>query len=97
MMATILASNAMFALGIGVHYKENKLNASPSATSVTAGWRAPDVLLLGPGSHVPVRLQSVTLNTGAFWVIVFAGEPLRTRNSLLALRAHLDSRESFTR
>jgi phenol 2-monooxygenase len=90
-----VASNAQFALGLGVYYNENQLNASPSTTSLVAGWRAPDVLLRRPGSCLPVRLQQLTPNTGAFWVVVFAGEPLLTRNNLIALRSHLDSPESF--
>lgn len=96
LLANALATNAQFALGLGVHYKENELNVAPSATSLMTGWRAPDVLLRGPGSHIPVRLQQLTPNTGAFWVIIFAGEPLLTGNSLLALRTHLNSPQSFT-
>lgn len=90
-----LMANAQFALGLGVHYNENKLNAAPSTTSLVAGRRAPDVLLQKPGSRLPVRLQQLTPNTGAFWVIVFAGEPLLTGSSLLSLRSHLDSSQSF--
>ncbi|GAB7325222.1 hypothetical protein MBLNU13_g09292t2 [Cladosporium sp. NU13] len=37
------------------------------------------------------------LNNGKFWVVVFAGEPLRTAASLKALRAYLDSDGSFTK
>jgi len=90
-------NNAMFNLGLGIHYDENKLNVSPTATSLIPGWRAPDVLLRAPGSQVPVRLQKLTPNTGAYWVIVFAGEPLLTQKSLLDLRSHLDSPQSFSK
>jgi phenol 2-monooxygenase len=92
-----VASNAQFALGLGVHYEENNINVSPSASSLIAGWRAPDVLLRGPGSRIPVRLQQITPNIGAFWVLVFAGEPSLTRDGLLALRAHFDSEQSFAK
>ena len=95
LFSNLAATNAQFALGLGVHYNENKLNVSPSATSLVAGWRAPDVLLRRPGSSLPIRLQKLTPNTGAFWVIVFAGEPLLTSNSLVALRSYLDSPKSF--
>lgn len=97
LISKIITTNAQFALGFGVHYNENKLNVAPSITSLVAGWRAPDVLLHKPGSRIPVRLQQLTPNTGAFWVVIFAGEPLLTGNSLLSLRSQLDSAQSFTK
>ena len=96
LLANTVSTNAKFLLGLGVHYDESEVNVSPSATSRKAGWRPPDVLLRGPGSHVSVRLQTLTPNSGAFWVIVFAGEPLLTQTRLAALRSHFDSTQSFT-
>ena len=97
LVSKTIAANAQFALGLGIRYNENKLNAPPSTTSLVAGWRAPDVLLQKSGSRLPVRLQQLTPNTGAFWVVVFAGEPLLTGNDLLSRRSHLDSAQSFTK
>jgi phenol 2-monooxygenase len=92
-----ITANAQFALGFGVHYNGSKLNAAPSITSLVAGRRAPDVLLQKPKSRLPVRLQQLTPNTGAFWFVVFAGSPLLTGGRLLSLRSHLDSAQSFTK
>jgi phenol 2-monooxygenase len=37
----------------------------------------------------------LTPNTGAFWVLVFAGEPFHTHAELAKLRAHIDGANSF--
>ena len=38
LFTTTITNNAQFALGLGVHYNENKLNASPNTGSLVAGW-----------------------------------------------------------
>ncbi|CZR68335.1 related to 2-polyprenyl-6-methoxyphenol hydroxylase and related FAD-dependent oxidoreductases [Phialocephala subalpina] len=97
LLAQVGKDYAQFVVGLGIHYEENMLNLDANAGTMIAGWRAPDVLVLAPGSRVPVRLQTITPNTGSFWVIVFTGEPLLTGTKLRALRSYLDSSESFTR
>lgn len=91
------ADNAGFILGLSVHYDENVLNVAPTAGAIFTGWRAPDALVVAPGSRVPLRLQQLTPNTGSFWVIIFAGEPLLSAKRLLSLRNYLDSPQSFTK
>jgi phenol 2-monooxygenase (NADPH) len=42
-------------------------------------------------------VQQLTLNTSAFWVVVFTSERLLTGGSLYSLRSHLYSTQSFTK
>ena len=94
----VIHSSAQFTIGLGVAYEpDNFLNKTAGFTSVRAGRRAPDVLVRKPGSSFPTRLYELTKNNGKFWVVVFAGEPLRTATNLKALRAYLDSADSFTK
>lgn len=94
----VINSSAQFTIGLGVAYEpDNFLNRVAGFASVRAGRRAPDVLVQKPGSRLPTRLYELTKNNGKFWVVVFAGEPLRTAGSLRALRAYLDSTDSFTK
>jgi phenol 2-monooxygenase len=94
----VIESSAQFTIGLGVAYEpDGYLNKAVGVTCVRAGRRAPDVLVQKPGSRFPTRLYELTKNNGKFWVVVFAGEPLRTAASLKALRAYLDSADSFTK
>lgn len=92
----VIESSSEFTIGLGVAYDPDELlNKAANVSSVRAGRRAPDVLVRRPGSRLPTRLYELTKNTGKFWVIVFAGEPLRTTGSLKILRAYVDSAASF--
>jgi phenol 2-monooxygenase len=94
----VIDSSAQFTIGLGVAYEpDGLLNKAFGVTTVRAGRRAPDVLVQKPGSRLPTRLYELTKNNGKFWIVVFAGEPLRTTASLKALRAYLDSADSFTK
>jgi phenol 2-monooxygenase len=94
----VINSTSQFTIGLGVAYEpDDLLNRAVGVTSVRAGRRAPDVLVRKPGSRFPTRLYELTKNNGVFWVVVFAGEPLRTAARLRALRAYLDSADSFTK
>lgn len=94
----VIESSTQFTIGLGVAYElDGVLNEAAGVTSIRAGRRAPDVLVRKPGSRFPTRLYELTKNNGKFWVVVFAGEPLRTVTSLKALRAYLDSIDSFTK
>lgn len=97
LLAKTTADNAMFITGLGVHYDENVLNAIPTAGAILTGRRAPDALVLAPGSRIPVRLQQLTPNTGSFWMIVFAGEPFLSAKKILTLRNYVDGPQSFTK
>lgn len=85
--------NIQFNTGLGIHYPANSLNTPTKSGAIPSGWRAPDVLVYAPGmsSRLPTRLQSVMKNYGAFWVLVFAGEPLLTKSRLQSFRAYIDS------
>lgn len=94
----VIESSTQFTIGLGVAYEpDGILNKAVGITSIRAGRRAPDVLVRKPGSRFPTRLYELTKNNGKFWVVVFAGEPLRTFGSLKILRAYLDSAGSFTK
>ncbi|RAH43301.1 pentachlorophenol 4-monooxygenase [Aspergillus brunneoviolaceus CBS 621.78] len=71
-----------FNIGLGIHYDENLINKPPSATMNNAGWRAPDALVYAPGSRLPTRLFHLTKNTGVWSILVFAGQPERTKATL---------------
>lgn len=71
-----------FNIGLGIHYDESVINKAPSTGMVSAGWRGPDAVVYAPGSRLPTRLFQLTRNSGVWWVIVFAGQPLATRETL---------------
>jgi len=94
----VINSSAQFTVGLGIAYEPDKfLNKAAGFASVRAGRRAPDVLVQKPGSRLSTRLYELTKNNGKFWIVVFAGEPLRTATNLKALRTYLDSADSFTK
>ena len=71
-----------FNIGLGIHYNESAINKAPSTGMVSAGWRAPDALVYAPGSRIPVRLFQLTRNTGMWSILIFAGQPTITRETL---------------
>jgi phenol 2-monooxygenase len=81
----VVESSSEFTIGLGVAYEpDGLLNKASRLSIVRAGRRAPDVLVRKPGSRLPTRLYELTKNNGKFWIIVFAGEPLRTAGSQLS-------------
>lgn len=92
----VIESSSEFTIGLGVSYDpDGVLNKASNVSSIRAGRRAPDVIVRRPGSRLPTRLYELTKNKGKFWIIVFAGEPLRTAGSLRNLRSYVDSADSF--
>ncbi|CAK5272934.1 unnamed protein product [Mycena citricolor] len=90
----------LFTLGLGISYPSNIINSSltdPSAATISPGERGPDVYLRSIGTEDPVRLHQVLKNTGKFHIVVFAGNPIQTRQSLDALNAALAAPDSFSR
>lgn len=71
-----------FNIGLGINYPENIINKAPSTGMISAGWRAPDALIYAPGSRLPTRLFDRTKNCGQWSIVVFAGQPVRTREKL---------------
>jgi len=91
-----LESSSQFTIGLGVAYDpDGILNKASSVSSIRAGRRAPDVLVRKPGSRLPTRLYGLTKNNGKFWIVVLASEPLRTAQSLKALKNYFNSAESL--
>ncbi|KAJ5114114.1 hypothetical protein N7456_002648 [Penicillium angulare] len=80
-----------FNTGLGISYPVNAVNHQGCTLSAKlfAGSRAPDVELQMPGTTQKVTLQEITPNVASFWVIVFAGNPASTNQSLLKLREFL--------
>lgn len=76
--------NVGFNIGLGIHYDENLINLPPTATMVTAGWRAPDATVYAPGSKFLTRLFQLMPNTGVWSVIVLAGHPDQTHAKLVS-------------
>ncbi|KAL4795469.1 pentachlorophenol 4-monooxygenase [Aspergillus venezuelensis] len=80
----IFDDTIQFSIGLGVHYSLNLINRASLTTMNSAGWRAPDALVYSPGSRVPLRLFQLIKNMGAWSVLVFAGQPDKTKVSLRA-------------
>ncbi|KIW44152.1 uncharacterized protein PV06_05185 [Exophiala oligosperma] len=68
-----------FNIGLGVDYAANILNMYPTAGTVQAGHRLPDVLLHQPGHSVPTRLYEMLRSRAEFSVLVFTGRPWVTK------------------
>jgi phenol 2-monooxygenase len=87
-LANIMKESMDFSSGLGVKYMKSELNRAPQATMLQAGSRAPDVLIRGPGPHLPFRLQERVLHALPIsWnVLVFAGDYRSTQKQLIAAR-----------
>lgn len=86
-------SSISFHLGFGIRYSYNVLNEQANAGMVTSGERAPDVLLRKPGSRISQTLFSITKNSGIFWVVLFAGQPLQTSDKMRLLTEYLSKQD----
>jgi phenol 2-monooxygenase (NADPH) len=83
-----------FNTGLGISYPINAVNQTTAAVlNVVPGSRPPDVELTMPGTGRKLSLQDVTPNLAKFWVVVFAGNPVSTKESLLSLRDFLEERD----
>ncbi|KAF7588083.1 hypothetical protein BBP40_006182 [Aspergillus hancockii] len=81
----IFEESIQFNIGLGIHYDESIINKAPSTGMVSAGWRAPDALVYAPGFRIPTRLFQLTRNTGAWSILVFAGQPTATQEKMSLL------------
>jgi phenol 2-monooxygenase (NADPH) len=79
-----------FNLGLGIDFASNVLNVEPLTGTIKAGKRGPDCLLRAPGSQFPLRLFQLTKNMGAFFILIFAGQPLVTSSDIRSLREIID-------
>jgi phenol 2-monooxygenase len=97
-LSEALERSMQFTIGLGIGYDLGLFSKSPTMGQVEAGLRAPDALVYRPGNHfTPLRLLSLLQNWGCFWVIVFAGQTLLTRDHLVRLHEYLDSDRSFAK
>lgn len=82
-----------FNTGLGISYPINAVNQSTtSVLNIVSGSRASDVELTMPGTGRKVSLQDVTPDFAKFWIIVFAGNSVSTKNSLLGMREFFEKK-----
>ena len=86
--------------GLSVAYTEDGLTIvrpTPSVDlKVTVGGRALDILIQRPGVRLPLRLYSQIKNYGRFVVVVFCGDPRKTKGLIKIWKEYLDGPESVT-
>ncbi len=79
-------ANASLNTGLGIRYPSDNIIVADSSPrhseKLSAGERAPDVLLQRPGLRIPLRLYSLSKNDGKFTMLHFCGDPAKTRSSL---------------
>ncbi|GAM38189.1 hypothetical protein TCE0_033r08720 [Talaromyces pinophilus] len=93
-LGEIFEKAGSFNTGLGISYPINAVNQTTAAVlNVVPGSRPPDVELTMPGTGRKLSLQDVTPNLAKFWVVVFAGNPVSTKESLLSLRDFLEERD----
>ncbi|KAH7030611.1 FAD binding domain-containing protein [Microdochium trichocladiopsis] len=92
-LARVVADNTNFTLGAGVQYGPSCINRLANTTSVSLGNRAPDALVRRPGIRLPRRLQEIALvnGPGKWFVLVFGGWHLATRDRVNALREEINT------
>ncbi|EJD34642.1 3-propionate hydroxylase [Auricularia subglabra TFB-10046 SS5] len=98
-LGEVMAQAASFSSGLGIFYDPDPTSVldveqshlAPKSFAVHPGHRAPDVPLRKPGSLEATRLQRETPNLALFYVVVFAGDPSRTRANLHGFCAALDA------
>jgi phenol 2-monooxygenase len=78
----LIDDTILFNLGLEINYGESIINKAPPTGMISSGRRGPDALIMAPDSRVPIRLYQVTRNTGQWSVLIFAGQPLITHDSL---------------
>ncbi|KAI2857363.1 hypothetical protein CBS115988_5228 [Aspergillus niger] len=83
LFAKVFDDTIDFCIGLGIHYNESTINKTSLTTAISAGWRAPDALVYAPGSRLPVRLFHLMPNVGAWSILLLAGHPEKTRQSLI--------------
>ncbi|KAK5992335.1 Phenol hydroxylase-like protein [Cladobotryum mycophilum] len=96
-MNQVAQANASFNSGIGVSYEETTSVVLSEARAGTwsIGLRCADELVKHPGPSVPVRLQSIIHKSKGRWnVLVFASNPLKTRDRFKALRVKMTAQGS---
>ena len=84
--------------GIGVQYPADGLTLVEFPNlKVSAGERAPDVLVQTPGMRIPLRLFSLFKNICKFTIIVFSGAPAQTETLIGQFREYVDGPQSWER
>ncbi|OWY51366.1 uncharacterized protein AALT_g4652 [Alternaria alternata] len=89
-LGVVMAEAATFSSGLGIYYEPDSylnLTQTSGVSSVQPGQRAPDVRLQKPATFEYTRLQTETPNTATFYVVLFAGEVVRTKIALESFTA----------
>ncbi|GAB7350327.1 hypothetical protein MBLNU459_g0959t1 [Dothideomycetes sp. NU459] len=90
-LGEVMKKAGTFSSGLGIYYEledANKLSVMGSFAcgsgleTVRPGKRAPDVILAKPGTLDMKRLIQQTPNSACFYIVVFAGDPSKTRPCL---------------
>lgn len=94
-LAEVFKGAKGFNTGLTISFDSNLLNIPPTSpgaggtslspidtipTPATAGYRAPDIPLQCPATLQPTTLHALTPNNARFYVVVFAGNLVTTRN-----------------
>lgn len=86
----VMEEASTFTSGLSIAFDQNILNQRGSLSPVSddaprVGQRGPDVYLQKPATFESTRLHKETPNNARFYVVVFAGEPDKTRASISQL------------
>jgi len=94
-------ANASLNSGLGIRYPPESLIVIDSiprqSDKLSAGERAPDVLLQRPGLRIPLRLYSISKSDGKFTMLHFCGDPVKTRTLLQGWRHSFDTTNALQR
>ena len=100
-LSDIYKQNQGLNSGIGVSYPPDVCTIVEATASehrkVSPGERAPDVLLQKPGMRFQVRLYTLLQNVGKFTILLFCGNPEKTKVSVRSWRDYLAGPNSYTR
>ncbi|KAH9218954.1 FAD binding domain-containing protein [Leptodontidium sp. 2 PMI_412] len=102
-LGVVMAEASTFTSGLSIAFDINNINVKGSfgsnATSapVSPGQRGPDVQLTKPGTNEATRLHRETPNNAKFHIVVFAGEPEHTSESLSVLTETLGTSNVFSK
>jgi len=101
-LGTVMEEASTFTSGLSIAFDINNINVAGSFKSnlipapVLSGQRGPDVQLRKPGTFEATRLHKETPNVAKFYVIVFAGNPEHTSESLKELSSAWETSAMFS-
>lgn len=101
-LSKLYKQNQALNSGLGVNYPPDGCtvvdHSSTKDFNVSAGQRAPDVLVQKPGIRLgPVRLCTLFRNLGKFTILIFCGDPTKTAASLVVWKDFMHGPDSLAR